>query len=78
MRANWAAWWVIGWGIIILLAAIWELIASKYEMSGVFQFPSLSSIIVAVIPLPVLYVLTIGTAAFLCWHWYDMVTRWGR
>ncbi len=78
MRPYWSVWWIVGWGIVLGLVIGYEVIASRLETHDVFRFPSLSSILVAMIPLPLLEVLTVGLCIFLCWHRWDMVTRWGR
>ncbi len=72
---SWSPKWLIGWAIILLVALIYELTAFAFELSGIASFPTLSSIIVGLIPLRVLEPLTIIIALILMWHWWDLKRR---
>ncbi len=72
---SWSPKWLIGWAIILLVALIYELTAFAFELSGVRTFPTLSSIIVGLIPLRILEPLTIVVALVLLWHWWDLSRR---
>lgn len=69
---DWSRWWVGGWIVILLVAVIYELIAFAFELNGIFKFPTLSSILVGLIPLPILDVLTVIIALGWLWHWHDL------
>ncbi len=72
---KWSRRWLAGWAIILSLALVYELIAFVFEMSGTLTFPTLSSIIVGLIPLRILEPLTIVVALVLLWHWWDLSRR---
>ncbi len=66
------AWWVRGWVAIGLLAVFYEGAAFVNETWGNATLPTLSTILVTLIPLPLLEFLTVLIALVLCWHWYDL------
>ncbi len=66
------AWWVRGWIAIGLLAVFYEGAAFVNETWGNATLPTLSTILVTLIPLPLLEFLTVLIALVLCWHWYDL------
>ncbi len=75
MKDYWSKWWLRGWMVILFVAWCYELTAFVLELDGIRNFPTLSSILVALIPLPLLEALTIIIALLLMWHWWDLTNR---
>ena len=76
LQAN--QWWLRGWTIIVLTALVYELIAFSFELRGIRDYPTLSTILVTAIPSPVLDALTVVIALVLLWHWHDLRGKWAR
>jgi hypothetical protein len=65
-------WWVRGWVIVGLLALAYEGAAFVNETWGNATLPTLSTIIVTLIPLPILDAITVIVCVVLLWHWADL------
>lgn len=75
MKPYWSRRWLVGWEIILGIAIIYELVAFALELNGIYAFPTLSSVLVGLIPLPILEIATVIIALILLWHWWDLKRR---
>ena len=70
------SYWLVGWKVIISIALIYELIGFVLETFWHYvAYPTLSTIIVTLIPLNILIPLTLIIALVLVWHWIDVKKR---
>jgi hypothetical protein len=66
------SWWIRGWALVIALALVYEGAAFVSETWGDATLPTLSTLIVTLIPLPILDALTVIVCVVLLWHWKSL------
>lgn len=82
-RTKWAKWFVQGWipvlGLTSGIFLAYELFGQVTHMLGIPFYPTLSEVIVTLVPMRVLMPATLliglGATAFFCWHWWDLSQR---